>query len=582
MPEHTAASRLRLSGLCFLLQILTIILFAVFVRYGPESSPDLHSQQLNCSRRKPDPGFQHPRFRDVHLRALLGFGLLVAFLGRYGPGNMAISILVLAFAVQWAILIQGFLYFFLNGKIYVGAQSMVSADFCTAAILISTGAVLGRVNPVQILLLTLLGVTFFALNEYILLSLMGVSDSGGSLTVHTFGAYFGLMVSRVLHQLRTDKRKEQQDAGHQSDVFAAVGTIYLWIFWPSFTSATAARDNAEPWALLNTYFSLAASTLATFVLSPVLYEEGMLRMVQIQDAALASVAVMGMAGDMLVTPFGALVAGFLAGLISSLGFRFLTPVLRSRLKTQDTCGVHHVHGLPGILGALLGTLLTALATADAYGGRLELVFPLVAQGSRTATYQALCQLCALPVTLLLAALGGCLVGGRGRMRAQGKQKGAGHQHLGLTIDPPVRSCTTGLDPPPASPVPGSFWQPEFPSSLLRRQPGLSPAPGPKGLGSSRVPTGLCRVKRCCRDAGACRGSEPPCSRDTSGCPDLARPLPLSALCFGFPIYRSLRRAEEGTAMRGALFLRAAVSGKGHTTLHGKRPRFSTDTFAHSN
>ncbi|NXW10402.1 RHBG protein, partial [Fregetta grallaria] len=410
MPEHTTASRLQLSGLCFLLQILLIILFAVFVRYSPERSPSLCSQQLNCSLRNTDAGFQHPRFRDVHLQALLGFGLLVAFLGRYGPGSVAISILVVAFALQWAILIQGFLYFFLNGKIYVGAQSMVSADFCTAAILISTGAVLGRVNPVQMLLLTLLGVTLFTLNEYVLLSLMGVSDSGGSLTVHTFGAYFGLMVSRILHQPHMDKRKEQQDTGHQPDFFAVIGTIYLWIFWPSFTSATTVRDNAEPWAALNTYFSLAASTLATFVLSPVLHEEGTVQMVQIQDATLAGAAVMGMAGEMLVTPFGALIAGFLAGLIPLLGFRFLTPILCSRLKTQDTCGVHNAHGLPGILGALLGTLLTALATADAYGGRLELVFPLVAQGSRTATDQALTQLCALPVTLLLAMLGGGLTG----------------------------------------------------------------------------------------------------------------------------------------------------------------------------
>ncbi|KAM6365038.1 ammonium transporter Rh type B isoform 2-T2 [Pluvialis apricaria] len=364
MPEDTIASRLRLSGLCFLLQILTIILFATFVRYSPESSSGPCSQQLNCSWKNQDSGFQHRRFRDGHLQALLGFGLLVAFLARYGPGSVAISILIVAFAIQWAVLIQGFLYFFQNGKIYVGAQSMVSADFCTAAILISTGAVLGRVNPIQMLLLTLLGVTLFVFNEYILLSLMGISDSGGSLTVHTFGAYFGLMVSRILHQPHMEKRKEQQDTGHQPDVFAVVGTIYLWIFWPTFTSATTVRDNAEPWAMLNTYFLLAASTLATFVLSPLLHEESTLQM----------------------------------------------PVLRSRLKTQDMCGVHNVHGLPGILGALLGTLLTALATADAYGGRLELVFPLVAEGSQTAADQAFYQLCALPVTLLLATLGGCLTG----------------------------------------------------------------------------------------------------------------------------------------------------------------------------
>ncbi|XP_005059053.1 PREDICTED: ammonium transporter Rh type B isoform X2 [Ficedula albicollis] len=412
MPEHTAASRLRLSGLCFLLQILNVLLFAAFVRYSPESSRGPCPSQLNCSRRNPHSGFQRPRSQGGHIQVLLSFGLLVAFLSRYGSGSAATSILIMAFAIQWAVLIQGIFHFFLNGKIYVGAQSMVSADFCTAAVLLSAGAVLGRVNPVQLLLLALLEVTVCTLNEYILLSLMGVSDSGGSLTVHTFGAYFGLVVSRLLYQPHKDERKreEQQNTGQQRDVFAVVGTIFLWIFWPSFTSTTAVHDSAENWAVLNSCFSLVASTAATFILSPVLYEEGTPRMVQIQDATLAGMAVMGMAGEMLVTPFGALIAGLLVGLIPPLGFRFFTPVLQSRLKIQDTCGVHNIHGLPGILGALLGTLLTLLATADTYGDRLELVFPLVAQGSRSVTYQALLQLSALPLTLLLAALGGCITG----------------------------------------------------------------------------------------------------------------------------------------------------------------------------
>lgn len=61
MPEDTIASRLRLSGLCFLLQILTIILFAAFVRYSPESNSGPCSRQLNCSWKNQDSGFQHPR-----------------------------------------------------------------------------------------------------------------------------------------------------------------------------------------------------------------------------------------------------------------------------------------------------------------------------------------------------------------------------------------------------------------------------------------------------------------------------------------------------------------------------------------
>uniref|UniRef100_H9H1H4 Ammonium transporter AmtB-like domain-containing protein n=1 Tax=Meleagris gallopavo TaxID=9103 RepID=H9H1H4_MELGA len=375
----------------------------------PESS-NLCSTEPSCSQRDPSPTLGYPRFRDAHLRALLGFGFLLAFLSRYGVGSVAGSLLIVAFTIQWAILAQGLFYFSQNSKIYVSTQSMVSADFCTAAILISAGAVLGRVNPIQMLLMALLEVPLFACNEYVLRSILGVSDSGGSLTIHTFGAYFGLTVSRVLHQPHKDKRKEEQDVGHQPDVFAVVGIICLWIFWPSFASATTTHDSAEPWAVLNLYFSLAASTLATFVLSPILYEKGTLQVAQLQDATLASAAVMGMAGEMLSTPFGALTAGFLASQLSLLSSRFLSPILRSRLKTEDTCGVHNVHGLPGILGTFLGILLTALATADVYGDRLQLVFPLVADGSRTNAEQAQWQLCGLLVTLLLAASGGRLTG----------------------------------------------------------------------------------------------------------------------------------------------------------------------------
>lgn len=57
--------------------------------------------------------------------------------------------------------------------------------------------------------------------------------------------------------------------------------------------------------------------------------------VQIQDATLAGLAVMGMAGEMLVTPFGALIAGFLVGLISPLGFRFFTVSHLGTAKDTD-------------------------------------------------------------------------------------------------------------------------------------------------------------------------------------------------------------------------------------------------------
>lgn len=43
------------------------------------------------------------------------------------------------------------------------------------------------------------------------------------------------------------------------------------------------------------------------------------------------------------------------------------PILESKLKIQDTCGVHNLHGMPGVLGAIVGAVTAAFATRDIYG-----------------------------------------------------------------------------------------------------------------------------------------------------------------------------------------------------------------------
>uniref|UniRef100_A0A8D0GA81 Rh family B glycoprotein n=1 Tax=Sphenodon punctatus TaxID=8508 RepID=A0A8D0GA81_SPHPU len=373
MSGHATSLRLKLPAICFLLQLLTIILFAVYVRYDEETSANLWHQKLrhhNGSNLDNDFYFRYPSFQDVHTMIFIGFGFLMTFLKRYGFSSVAFNFLIAAFAIQWSTLIQGFLHSFHNGKIHVGIESMINADFCSGAILISFGAVLGKTSPVQLLLMTLLEVTLFGINEYILLSLIGAKDAGGSMTIHTFGAYFGLTVSRLLYRPHLNKSRQREGSVYHSDLFAMIGTIYLWLFWPSFNSAVTAHGDDQHRTVLNTYFSLAASTLATFAISSLINGEGKLDMVHIQNAALAGGVVVGTSAEMMLTPFGAMIAGFLAGTISTLGFKFITPILDSKLKIQDTCGVHNLHGLPGVLGALLGALVAGLATQDkVWGGR---------------------------------------------------------------------------------------------------------------------------------------------------------------------------------------------------------------------
>ena len=53
--------------------------------------------------------------------------------------------------------------------------SLINADFCVAGCLIAYGALLGKVSPVQLMVLTLFGITLFAVEEYIILDLIHVS-----------------------------------------------------------------------------------------------------------------------------------------------------------------------------------------------------------------------------------------------------------------------------------------------------------------------------------------------------------------------------------------------------------------------
>ena len=57
-----------------------------------------------------------------------------------------------------------------------------------------------------------------------------------------------------------------------------VGTVFLWIFWPSFNGGGADGDEQQR-ALINTYLSLAACTVITFAISQLVDNKGKFNMV---------------------------------------------------------------------------------------------------------------------------------------------------------------------------------------------------------------------------------------------------------------------------------------------------------------
>ena len=70
---------------------------------------------------------------------------------------------------------------------------------------------------------------------------------------------------------------------------------------------------------------------------------------------------------MNIHPFGAMIIGTFSGIISTLGFQYLSPLLK-RIYLHDTCGVHNLHGIPGVISGIAGAIVAAFATRANYGG----------------------------------------------------------------------------------------------------------------------------------------------------------------------------------------------------------------------
>lgn len=182
-------------------------------------------------------------------------------------------------------------------------------------------------------------------------------DAGGTVNIHMFGAYFGLSVSYMIGK---PPATEDSQGGHVADLFSLVGTIFLWIYWPSFNGGALTPDS-EPQqrAIVNTIMALSACTITTFWISCILSANWKFRPVDIQNATLAGGVAIGAACHLTLGVEDCLLIGAGAGFISTLGFARIQEKVETYLHIHDTCGINNLHGLPSLLGGFASVILAA-------------------------------------------------------------------------------------------------------------------------------------------------------------------------------------------------------------------------------
>ncbi|KAM4588703.1 ammonium transporter Rh type B-like [Odontesthes bonariensis] len=420
--------KMRLPAFVLVMEIVMIVLYAMFVTYDDNANAKLQNNGTNPMENSLYRDY--PYFADVQVMIFVGFGCLLAFFRFYGFSGMVFNFLTAAFTIQWAILIQGFFQFYHGGKIHLGVINLLNAEFACAVVLISFGAVIGKTSPIQLLVMALLEIPLFSVTEWAVLKYIRINDAGGSILIHLFACYFGLGVTFVLYRPSLNHGHAKETTSYQSDILCLLGTLFLWVFWPSFNSALTFKGDDQHRAILHTFMGLSSSTITAFALSAVFNKRGKLTMADIQNVTLAGGVTVGASVDMMISPVAAYALGIMGCTACFFGYRYLTPFLAKRMRIQDQCGIHNLHGLTGLISSTAGICAILLATEETYGPSMYQIFshrappvgdpkllelqkliPGLKPGlGRTAQEQALYQVAAIFSTIAASAVGGILTG----------------------------------------------------------------------------------------------------------------------------------------------------------------------------
>ena len=221
----------------------------------------------------------------------------------------------------------------------------------------------------------------------------GALDFAGGTVVHINAAVAGLIGAYLIGK-RVGLGKDSM-APH-SLTMTMIGSSLLWVGWFGFNAGSALEANdTAALAFVNTLLATSAATVSWIVGEWILKSKPSL-LGGASGAVAGLVAVTPACG--FIGPMGALVIGLLAGIICLWG----VTGLKKMLGADDSLDVFGVHGVGGILGALL----TGVFASPALGG--QGIFDYVTNAMSTDPYsiasQVWVQAQAVGITIIWSAI----------------------------------------------------------------------------------------------------------------------------------------------------------------------------------
>ncbi|MEE8310290.1 MAG: ammonium transporter [Hyphomicrobium sp.] len=188
----------------------------------------------------------------------------------------------------------------------------------------------------------------------------GVLDFAGGTVVHINAGIAGLVAAIVLGRR---KGYGQENMAPHNLTLTVIGASLLWVGWFGFNAGSAlAADSSAGMAMTVTQIATAAAAL-TWMFSEWLVH-GKPSVLGIASGAIAGLVAITPASG-YVDPKGALIIGLAAG----IGCYIFSTGIKRALGYDDSLDVFGVHGVGGIIGALL----TGVFAVEAIGGTAGLL-----------------------------------------------------------------------------------------------------------------------------------------------------------------------------------------------------------------
>eukprot|EP01090_Pellita_catalonica_P008737 TRINITY_DN19808_c0_g1_i1.p1 TRINITY_DN19808_c0_g1~~TRINITY_DN19808_c0_g1_i1.p1 ORF type:complete len:652 (-),score=101.34 TRINITY_DN19808_c0_g1_i1:33-1946(-) len=403
-----------------ILQIITIVLFVIGTDYDDD---DDYARNNGTANRLAD---FHSFYMSIALFVVVGFGLIYGFMKKYSYSGLGFTFLLAIFAFEWTILTR---IFFDNADDVNGTDEdwergsltiwmIINGMYGATAVLVTFGALLGRLKPFELILIVFLEVVAYNLNFYVSVLVLNAVDFSGPVTIFVFGAVFGLTISYILSlpiiEGEDDETFQARDRlrSYNSSIFALLGGAIMISTIAGFNTALG-DDGTQYRIAINSVLAITAAIVMTFIASRLFW--GKFNVMDVQRAPVAGAIAVAGATSYVVNPAGAMFIGGVVAFFAVGAYAFVTPFLegnRTRSKSkwkfltlEDTGGVLAYFLIPAVLGAVAGIIGTAISgnDADIWGNSTERIF---VETDNQAGYQ----LAALAITIGIAFVGGLITG----------------------------------------------------------------------------------------------------------------------------------------------------------------------------